>query len=386
MNKTLEDMAMALYKHYFVDFDFPCLPSDYRPSGQVNMDALKKVCSYRRVGGLPVPDGKSWFVYVLECRSSSDDTQLDGPNFYKGITNDLYRRFYEHYTGIGAKWTKLNKPKRVIHWERFDTQEEAAKREKELKTGYGRTWLKRQFSKLTEGSPAPKTQLRTAGEFVDSELGEIPVGWEVKRLGDIINSLSKGTTPRKKDVDGLDVEIPFLKVKDINDDGSIKYSAIENIPKEIHEKQLKRSILEVDDILFSIAGTIGRVSIVPKQLDNSNCNQALAFIRLKNKKSHLGLIYFWLKFHSTQSDIKSSIVQGVQANVSLTVLKDLKLVLPDHKNLEVFSLEMRSFLGLMISNRMENQTLTNIRDTLLPKLISGEVRVKDMEQSIAKVV
>ncbi|HEY5510138.1 MAG TPA: restriction endonuclease subunit S [Prolixibacteraceae bacterium] len=219
------------------------------------------------------------------------------------------------------------------------------------------------------------------GEFVDSELGKIPKGWEVKRLEDIVTSLSKGTTPRQSDVDGLNVEIPFLKVKDVNDDGSIKYAGIEYIPKTIHDNQLKRSILETDDILFSIAGTIGRVSIVPEKLDNSNCNQALAFIRLKDKNGHLPLIYYWLKSESTQREINSLIVQGVQANVSLTVLKDLRLVLADSKNMILFNVEMNPILSLIFECRTENQTLTTLRDTLLPKLISGEVRLKEFAQT-----
>ena len=219
------------------------------------------------------------------------------------------------------------------------------------------------------------------GEFVDSELGRIPKGWEVKRLEEIITSLSKGTTPRQSDVDGLNVEIPFLKVKDVNDDGGIKYSGIEYIPKTVHENQLKRSILKTNDILFSIAGTIGRVSIVPEKLDNSNCNQALAFIRLKDKNGHLPLVYYWLKSESTQREINSSIVQGVQANVSLAVLKDLRLVLADSKNMILFNVEMIPILSLIFECRTENQTLTALRDTLLPKLISGEVRLKEFAQT-----
>jgi len=224
------------------------------------------------------------------------------------------------------------------------------------------------------------------GEFVDSDLGMIPKGWEVKRLGDIVESLSKGTTPRMKDVEGLDVDVPFLKVKDVNDDGSIKYAGIDYIPKSVHEKHLKRSMLLTNDILFSIAGTIGRVAIVSEQLNNSNCNQALAFVRLKNKKSHLPLVYFWFKDRTTQNEISSSVVQGVQANVSLTVLKDLQLVLADTKDMECFNKKMTPILNLIFSGRTENQTLIALRDTLLPKLISGEVRVKDLKQTVAQVL
>nr|WP_319998412.1 restriction endonuclease subunit S [uncultured Draconibacterium sp.] len=224
------------------------------------------------------------------------------------------------------------------------------------------------------------------GEFVDSELGPIPKDWEVKKLDDIITTVSKGTTPRRKDVDGLLSVIPFLKVKDVSDDGSINLTNIEKIPNSVHERQLRRSILEPNDILFSIAGTIGRVSIVPEVLDNSNCNQALAFIRLKDKSYHLPLTYFWLKSIRTQGKISSSIVQGVQANVSLTVLKELQLAIPNKSNLISFNALVSPILKSIFTNRAEIDTLSTLRDTLLPKLISGEVRVKDIEKTIAAVL
>ena len=225
------------------------------------------------------------------------------------------------------------------------------------------------------------------GEFVDSELGKIPKGWEVKSVGDVTEVVSKGTTPRKKDIDGLDCKIPFLKVKDVSDDGLINESKLEIIPEEVHLKQLKRSILKEDDILFSIAGTIGRVSIVPKTLDNANCNQALAFIRLSNQyQINLTQIYYYFKSSEIQSQIDSSIVQGVQANVSLTVIKDLKIVIAPNNLLMEFNLEVTQLFNLLQSNRVQNQTLTKLRDTLLPKLISGEVRVKDIEKTIAEAL
>lgn len=192
--EKLEATAQTLYKQWFVDFEFPCLPSGYRPHGQVNQNLpideyitkIGSVCTYSRVGGLPVSDGKTWFVYLILCENDS---------VYKGITNDLYRRFYEHYMGEGAEWTKLNKPLKVIHWESFATKEEAAKREKDLKTGYGRTWISRQIEKaggitqLKTSLPAPQTELRTAGKMVyNQELEkEIPEGWEVGKLETVSN-------------------------------------------------------------------------------------------------------------------------------------------------------------------------------------------------------
>jgi type I restriction enzyme S subunit len=220
------------------------------------------------------------------------------------------------------------------------------------------------------------------GEFVESELGKIPEGWEVGKLEDLIETLSKGTTPRMKDVEGLKRKILFLKVKDINSDGEINVNNIELIPEEVHLKDLKRSILLENDLLFSIAGTIGRVSIVTEKLDNSNCNQALAFIRLKQKEKLKSLIYYWLKSDEIQNRIQNAVVQGVQANVSLTVLKELQLIVPTIDIIDSFANKVNPILELVLQNQKENQILSKQRDTLLPKLISGEVRLKEFRESI----
>jgi type I restriction enzyme S subunit len=225
------------------------------------------------------------------------------------------------------------------------------------------------------------------GEFVESELGLIPKGWEVKRLDDLINVVSKGTTPRMKDVAGLEIKIPFLKVKDVNTDGEINTNNIDLIPEEIHLKDLKRSILYENDLLFSIAGTIGRVSIVTKHLDNSNCNQALAFIRLKDKEKFKSFIYYWLKSDEIQNRIQNSVVQGVQANISLTVLKDLKLpISSDYGIIEKYSGKVNPILELILQNQEENRLLRTQRDTLLPQLISGAVRLKEFQEKTENIM
>ena len=225
------------------------------------------------------------------------------------------------------------------------------------------------------------------GEFVESELGMIPKGWEVKKLDDLIDVVSKGTTPRMKDVAGLEIKIPFLKVKDVNTDGDINTNNIDLIPEEIHLKDLKRSILYENDLLFSIAGTIGRVSIVTKYLDNSNCNQALAFIRLKDKETFKSFIYYWLKSDEIQNRIQNSVVQGVQANVSLTVLKDLKLpISAEYRIIEEYSEKANPILELILQNQEQNRLLKTNRETLLPQLISGTVRLKEFRETVEEVL
>ncbi|CAH8283113.1 type I restriction enzyme S subunit [Mariniflexile fucanivorans] len=207
---------------------------------------------------------------------------------------------------------------------------------------------------------------------------ELPDGWRVGKLGDLVIKISKGTTPTKNDLIGLRGEVPFLKVKDISNDGLILKNNLELIPKIIHENQLKRSILETDDVLFSIAGTIGRIAIVDLEMNNSNCNQALAFIRLKDKHSFLEYIHLWLKSKETQDVIISNIVQGVQANVSLTVLSNLLLLIPSLESINNWCNLIKPIYQKYQTNTKQIQTLTKTRDELLPRLMSGEVRVSEL--------
>ena len=110
-----------------------------------------------------------------------------------------------------------------------------------------------------------------------------PLGWSEKPLLSLATKISKGTTPTKQEISSATDEpiIRFIKVKDLNDDGEINRESIERIPASVHSGALRRSILESRDILFSIAGTIGRVAVVDADLANSNTNQALAFVRLR---------------------------------------------------------------------------------------------------------
>ena len=84
---------------------------------------------------LPAPRPDTFWVYVLKCNDDS---------FYIGQTDDIPRRWKEHWKGE-VSWTKSRLGVTLIHYESFATREEAVKREKDLKTGFGRKWLKREY-------------------------------------------------------------------------------------------------------------------------------------------------------------------------------------------------------------------------------------------------
>lgn len=220
-------------------------------------------------------------------------------------------------------------------------------------------------------------------EMGESKLGEIPKGWIVSDMRTLAEVISKGTTPNKSDLaNAKDVPtVPFVKVKDISEDGEIARGNLELIARSIHESSLKRSILKTDDLLFSIAGTIGRTALVDNDLNGANVNQAIAFIRLNDKLDHFVLCWLTLRSIETKNFIASKVVQAVQANASLANVGDIPVRLPGNDVLKKWNgvvspliLEYRARLG-------EIRTLATLRDTLLPKLMSGELSVTALAES-----
>lgn len=229
----------------------------------------------------------------------------------------------------------------------------------------------------------------TAALFPDamekSELGGIPKGWVVSDMRSLAEVISKGTTPSKPDLATAKDEpiVPFIKVKDISETGEIARGNLELIARSIHESSLKRSILKTDDLLFSIAGTIGRTAFVDSDLNGANVNQAIAFIRLKDQTSHLSLCWLTLRSIETQNFIASKVVQAVQANASLANVGDIPIRLPGIDVLRKWN----GIVSLLIleyrARQGETRSLATLRDTLLPKLLSGELSVADIHQEVA---
>lgn len=107
---------------------------------------------------LPANAQNKFFVYVLECSIGS---------WYKGYTTDIIKRWKEHATGRGAEHTKKYPPVRLIHWEEFESEQEAINREQFFKTGEGREWLKlnEKLGKLRKaGEPASVLLARIKAE------------------------------------------------------------------------------------------------------------------------------------------------------------------------------------------------------------------------------
>ena len=153
-------------------------------------------------------------------------------------------------------------------------------------------------------------------------LKEYEIHWRQRKLEEITSTITKGTTPLDKSGKGT---INFIKVENINPDNN-EININSKISKEEHLGRLKRSILQENDILFSIAGTLGRIGIISPDLLPANTNQALAIIRLK--EGDLKFVSTVLKGRTVKKYIRQNPTTGAQPNLSLKQVSNLKIPFP----------------------------------------------------------
>ncbi len=153
----------------------------------------------------------------------------------------------------------------------------------------------------------------------------MPLGWIETSLNEICVKITKGSTPTSYGYKYQSSGVNFVKVESIDEQGNI--SNISAYIDSTTNDFLKRSILEKDDILFSIAGTIGRIAIVKQENLPANTNQALAIIRLAggvNKK----FIFYLLKTSFIKDQSSQAVIGVARANLSLTDISNFTIPLP----------------------------------------------------------
>jgi len=153
-------------------------------------------------------------------------------------------------------------------------------------------------------------------------------GWVEKKLGEECELITKGTTPTSVGRDFQNSGINFIKIESLTENGKIIKDKVAYIDIYTHNL-FKRSQLKSGDVLFSIAGALGRVALVNVEILPANTNQALAIIRLKKEAEiDLKYLFYFLNSSKIQKLILAINVQGAQANLSLQNIYDLPVGYP----------------------------------------------------------
>jgi type I restriction enzyme S subunit len=209
--------------------------------------------------------------------------------------------------------------------------------------------------------------------LVDSELGEIPEGWEVARVDDLCARVENGGTPSRMEPIYWGGSIPWFKTGELTD-GPLLASE-----ETITEEGLSSSsckLWPIGTILIALyaSPTVGRLGILEVP---AAANQACSALLARPEYGNLFLFYILL---ATRERLQQIAVGAAQQNISQQAVRDHKVIVPPAAIARAFHDSAEALYRRRVGLISESRTLAALRDALLPKLIRGEIRVKDAER------
>ena len=209
------------------------------------------------------------------------------------------------------------------------------------------------------------------GKFVDSELGMIPEGWKVGRADDFYQ-INIGKTPPRKEHKWFSTNPAdkiWVSIANMGNSGIFISDSSEYLTKEAVDRH-NISMVPRNTILLSFKLTVGRVAIADKELTT---NEAIARFILSDDK-YMEYLYLYLKnFDYNSLGSTSSIATAVNSKT----IKGMQMLQPSDKIIDAFHIQVNPIFEKIRSLTKENSRLSLLRDTLLPRLMSGELEIPE---------
>lgn len=201
--------------------------------------------------------------------------------------------------------------------------------------------------------------------------------WDDMTLNDITSKFATGLNPRKNFVLGQGNNY-YVTIKNMPNNKVILDDKCDKVDDDALVKINKRSDLKVGDLLFSGIGTIGRTYLIKSEPTNWNISESIFTIR-PNEKISSEFLYLLLLDNDMQNYAVSKASGSVQKGIRMSDLKSYKLKVPDKKWMDDFTNKVSPLINKIYSNINENETLSQLRDTLLPKLMNDEIDLENIE-------
>ena len=209
-------------------------------------------------------------------------------------------------------------------------------------------------------------------KFIESELGLIPEGWKVGKIKDIIRLLSGFPFKSSDFVQNGDYQL--ITIKGVQD-GYLDVTSADRL-SSFPPKMPQYCILNIGDILISLTGNVGRICIVDR--NNLLLNQRVAILSPKNPRDSF-YTYTMFRNELFKNELIHLARGTAQLNLSPIETGDKLAVIPPDSALEAFAKISKRTFDQYISIKMENIRLSEMRDTLLPKLMSGELKINETD-------
>lgn len=215
--------------------------------------------------------------------------------------------------------------------------------------------------------------LRFPGHENTKIVDGVPEGWEKKTIDDVTCKITTGLNPRKNFVLGKGSNY-YVTIKNMADNTLFLDDRCDRVDNEALEKINKRSDLKIGDILFSGIGTIGRVALVDIPTNNWNVSESVFTLRANDIVTK-EFLYLMLLSPDMQNYCQSNAHGAAQKGIRMADLKAYSFNLPPFGVIQKFTNLVTPTIKKVSSIRNQIRLLTEARDRLLPKLMSGEIAV-----------
>jgi type I restriction enzyme S subunit len=235
------------------------------------------------------------------------------------------------------------------------------------------------------GPPTPLTDL-FPDYFEDSKLGRIPKGWRVRVLSDVLSELETGGRP-KGGVSGYATGTPSIGAESIVGLGLFDYSKTKYVPDEFFKEMTKGRIKSRDVLLYKDGGRPGEfephVTLFGDGFPFDTCaiNEHVYRLRAKQELGQ-NLLFFWLSSDLVMEEMRIKGTGVAIPGLNSTQVRSLTTLVPTFGVAKAFDALVDPWISGILANCNESLTLAALRDALLPKLISGELRIEDTERII----
>ncbi|WP_172372190.1 restriction endonuclease subunit S [Sporosarcina jiandibaonis] len=211
----------------------------------------------------------------------------------------------------------------------------------------------------------------SGGEMVDSELGKIPSNWEIKAIEELINVIdNRGKTPPQVK---NNTKYPIIDVKGLSGTSRIIdfNNCLKHVNRETYENWFRNGHPEEYDILFSTVGSIGSIKLFYGKV---GCiAQNVVALRSKN----ISPFYLYQYIDREQERIKTYDIGSVQPSIKITHFIKKKILIPSYNIEKEFHEVIETISHKIYSLTKEIRELGELRDTLLPKLLTGEIELPE---------
>ncbi|MCW3097838.1 MAG: restriction modification system specificity protein [Chthonomonadaceae bacterium] len=220
-----------------------------------------------------------------------------------------------------------------------------------------------------------RTARTFSSSFVDSLLGGIPVGWTAETFDRTINLIGGGT-PKTSCAEYWNGDLPWFSVIDAPDSNNVFVIDTEKHITQLGLNNSSARLLPIGTSIISARGTVGRCALVGKPMA---MNQSCYAVRGK----HEGTDYYtYFALRQAVAELQQNTHGSVFDTITRDTFASIQVVVPPPEIAQSFDRTVLPLMQRILANLHEIATLTELRDTLLPKLMSGEVRVRDEEKIV----